>query len=360
MDNYYALILAGGGGTRLWPMSRSNTPKQILPLIDQDSMFRMAVKRLEPLFTPEQIFVCAGEQYTEALRADAPEIPAENFIIEPYGRDNAPATGLAVTTIYQRDPEAVIAQLTADHYISKRDEFRAVLEAAYHLAQEGRIVTLGISPSFPSTGFGYIRQGEPLKQINGFKSYVSGGFTEKPNLVRAMEFLTSGHYSWNSGMFIWRASRAMEEFQRQQPEMHRLFTQLQPTIGTPAYDDTLRAIWDQMPKISIDYAIMEGAAQMAVIPIDIGWSDVGSWASLFDVLELDQEGNHFKGNMPERVVIDTRNTLVYSDRLIATIGVEDIIIVDTQDVLLICHKDRSQEVRDVVNHLRSLKKSEYL
>jgi mannose-1-phosphate guanylyltransferase len=360
VEHFYAMIMAGGGGTRLWPMSRQDMPKQLLPLIEDSSMFKTSVDRLAPLFRPDQIYVVTGQKYFNTLREHAPEIPAENFIIEPYGRDSGPAAALGMTVIHQRDPEAVVAILTADHHITKKDAFREVLAASCELAQQGHIVTLGISPSFPSTGFGYIRQGEELGKVRGFTSYVSKGFTEKPDAEKAVSFLASGEYTWNSGMFIWKASQALDEFKRQQPEMYAQFMELAPTVDTNEFETKLESLWDNITKISLDYAVMEDAENMAVIPVDIGWNDVGSWASLYDVLKLDKSGNGFKGRQPDRVILDTKNTLVYSDKLTVTIGVEDLIVIETPDAILICHKDRTQDVKEVVNRLLTTKNYKYL
>lgn len=360
MEHYYAMIMAGGGGTRLWPMSRQDTPKQLLPLVEETSMFKTSVDRLAPLFTPDRIYVVTGRKYVDALRAQAPEIPPDNFIAEPYGKDSGPAAALGIYVIHRRDPHATIAVLTADHHITRQDRFRDVLRAAHELSQQGYIVTLGISPSYPATGFGYIRQGDELQTIAGFPCYLSRGFTEKPNVVTATAFVASGEYSWNSGMFIWTAERALAEFARQQPAMAASFTRLTPYIDTPDFEEKLEDIWGEINKISLDYAVMEGAERMAVIPVDIGWNDVGSWAALYDVLKLDKFGNGFKGRQPERVILDTRNTLVYSDKLTVTIGVEDIIVVETSDALLICHRSRAEDVKEVVNHLLTTKNYRYL
>lgn len=360
MDHYYAMIMAGGGGTRLWPMSRQDTPKQLLPLVEDDSMFKVSVKRLAPLFTPEQIYVVTGRRYLTAFRADAPEIPEANFVIEPYGRDTAPAAALGLSVIHKRDPQATVAIMTADHHITKKDVFRDALAAAHDLAQHGHIVTLGIAPSYPATGFGYIRQGETIATINGFDCFRSLGFTEKPNAVTATGFLASGDYTWNSGMFIWRAEQALGEFKRQQPVTYEQLMSLQDAIDTPDFETRLESVWGEVTRISLDYAIMEGAENVAVIPVEIGWNDIGSWSALYDVLKLDKFGNHFKGKTAEKVSLDTRNTLVYSDKLTVTIGVENIIVVETPDALLICHKDRAQDVKEVVNHLLTTKNYKYL
>jgi mannose-1-phosphate guanylyltransferase len=360
VDHYYALIMAGGGGTRLWPMSRQDTPKQLLPLVDEDSMFTTSVDRLAPLFTPEQIYVVTGRKYLNALREHAPQIPRQNFIVEPYGKESGPAAALGVAVIQKRDPEATIAILTADHHITKKDKFRNVLQAAYELAQKGYIATLGISPSYPATGFGYIRQGELISQIDGFDCFVALGFTEKPDAKKATDFLASGEYTWNSGMFIWKADQAMNEFKRQQPKMYEQFMALAPTIDTHGYDHKLEEIWENIEKISLDYAVMEGAQMMAVIPADFGWNDVGSWGAMYDVLKRDKAGNVVKGSQAERVLLDTKNTLVYSDKLVVTIGVEDIIVIETEDSLLICNKDRTQDVKKVVDHLLQTKNYKFL
>lgn len=360
-DNYYALILAGGGGTRLWPLSRRDRPKQLLQLIDDRSMFQLSVDRLAPLFPPERIYIVTGAGYVEPMREQTPQIPAGNFIVEPSGRDSAPAAALGAAVIHQRDPQAVIAQLAVDHHIGKPQTFLDLLRTAGEMAGRGYIVTLGIAPSYPATGFGYIRQGEAIAAVNGFTCYHTRGFTEKPDEATAQGFIASGEYSWNSGMFIWTAARAMAEFQSQQPAMYDLLTRIAASVDTSRFDDQLREIWPQMPKISIDYAVMENAAKMAVIPADVAWNDVGSWEALFEVHPADESGNLSRGAGDDRrVLVDTQNTLAVSGRMVVTIGVEDLIIVDTDDVLLVCHRERSQEIREIVNRLRDTGRDEYL
>ncbi len=361
MKHCYALIAAGGHGTRLWPMSRARLPKQMLPLIDEHSMFRTSVERIEPLFPPADIFVVTGAEHAADLMREAPQIPQENFIIEPYPKNTGPALALALATMQKRDPEATVAILTADHHIGQPRKFRQVLQAAWQIAQAGRIVTLGIAPTYPATGFGYIEQGEAIGEVDGFAYYQSRRFTEKPDIVRATHFLASGHYSWNSGMFVWRVDRAMQDLERYQPAMYALCSYLQSAFDAPEYQQKLHDVWESMPRLSIDVAIMEKAEHIAVIPIDLGWSDVGTWASLYDILPQDSFGNCIKGKSSEnRVILDTRDTLVFSDRLAVAIGVEDIVVVDTDDVLLLCHKDRTQDVKQVVEYLRENGNDEFL
>lgn len=352
MDHLYALIMAGGGGTRLWPLSRKGRPKQMLPLVEERTMFEIAVERLEPLLPLDHIFVVTGREHVEQLHRAVPHLPYDNFVVEPFGQDTGPAVGLSTFHIQQRDPDAVIAVVTADQHIADKDKFRRTLVVAAELAEQGHIVTLGISPSFPSTGFGYIKRGEPLAKLDGFQVYHSAGFTEKPNSDTAIQFIASGLYSWNSGMFIMKAGQALSEFKRQQPDLFATLSEIGATIGRDNYAETLDRLWPTLKRISIDYAVMEQAEKMAVIPIDIGWSDVGSWATLFEVLDSDLNGNVSRGKDQGHIKIDTRETLIVSDRMVVTIGIEDIVIVDTDDVLLVCHRDRSQDVRQVVARLK--------
>jgi mannose-1-phosphate guanylyltransferase len=352
---FYALIMAGGVGTRLWPLSRRERPKQALRLIGQRTMFEHAVDRIAPLFQPEDIYVVTAAEHVPVLTTQAPELPVENFIVEPQGRGTAPAIGLGAIHLYRDDPEAVMAVLTADHFITEIARFRQALSAVAELAEEGHLVTLGITPSSPSTGLGYIKRGESLGTVDGFPAFQVERFTEKPSLETAIHMVDSGDYSWNSGMFIWRIDRIMDEFQRQMPEFYTQLMQVGATLSTPGYEATLSRVWPQVDKQTIDYGVMEGAEDVAVIPVDIGWSDVGSWTSLMELLPPDEDGNIVVG---PHVGIDTRDTLIFSGgddkkRLIATIGLDGIVIVDTEDALLVCSRGQEQEVREIVRMLES-------
>ncbi|MDY6875149.1 MAG: mannose-1-phosphate guanylyltransferase [Chloroflexota bacterium] len=355
---YYALIMAGGVGTRLWPLSRRNRPKQSLRLVGERTMFEHAVDRIVPLFQPEQIFVVTGAEHIETLAAQAPELPLDNFIVEPDGRGTAPCIGLGAIHLFRHDPEAIMVVLTADHFITDTARFRQVLVAAEQVAEEGHLVTLGITPSSPSTGFGYIKQGERLDTVEDFSVFRAERFTEKPSLETALHMVESGEYSWNSGMFIWRVDRILEEFQRQMPDFYVRLAEVEATLGTLGYERTLSRVWPQVAKQAIDYGVMEGAEDVAVIPVDIGWSDVGSWVSLSELLPADERGNTIVG---PHVGIDTCDTLVFGGkRLIATIGLEGMVIVDTEDALLVCPREREQEVRVVVRRLEEDGRGEWL
>lgn len=353
-ENYYALIMAGGGGTRLWPLSRKHRPKQILSLVDEDSMFKISVDRLAPLFPLERVFVVTGQNMVDDLKAQVPDLPDENFIIEPFGQDTAPAVGFGIMHIQERDPNAIVAVLTADHHIANPERFREVLKAAYEAASQDYIVTLGISPTFPATGFGYIERGELIGEMNGFEVYHSERFREKPNVETAIEFLARGCFSWNAGMFIWKAERALQEFKQQRPKTYQHLTAIQAAIGTPEYDRVLKNHWPHVEKLPVDIAVMENAHQVAVIPVDIGWSDIGSWSSLYDALCEDEEqhSNVHRTTNGEVFTVDSEGMLVITERTVVTLGTQNLVIVDTDDVVFVCDRTQAQNVRKIIRILQ--------
>lgn len=353
-EHFYGVIMAGGGGTRLWPLSRKSRPKQMLSLFDERTLFQTSVERLSGLFSCDQIFVVTVAEQARELQSQSSDIPAENFIIEPMPRGTASVVGLAAVALQHRDPEAVMAVLTSDHYIGNEENFREVLRTAYDVAQNGYLVTLGITPTFPATGYGYIQRGEPLKDTRGRRVFRVARFKEKPSEEQAREMLAGGDHTWNSGMFIWKVSQILEEFKRQMPELYRELTDIAASWNQPEREQVVKEIWPKLQEQTIDYGIMEGAEQVAVIPAgDLKWSDVGSWDSLFEVLPTDDDGNIVMGG--QHIGLDTQNSLIYLNqdrRLIVTIGVSDLVLVDTGDVLLVCPKEKAQMVRQVVNQLK--------
>jgi mannose-1-phosphate guanylyltransferase len=269
-------------------------------------------------------------------------------------RGTASVVGLAAVALQRRDPQAVMAVLTSDHFIGDVEGFRQALRAANEVARQGRLVTLGITPTFPATGYGYIQQGERIGQYKGLEAYQALRFKEKPDEAQAQQMTAAGDHTWNSGMFIWRVDCILAEFRRQMPELALQLEQIAAVWDTPRRTETIQAVWPQVKNETIDYGIMEGAADVAVIPASgLEWNDVGSWDALFDVLPGDPQGNIVVGG--EHIGVDTRQSLVYVNqehRLIVTIGVEDLVVVDTGDVLLVCRKDQAQKVRQVVQQLK--------
>ena len=349
---FYPVIMAGGTGTRLWPLSRRQFPKQALNIDGQQTLIQHAVNRLKPEFPPDQVFIVTREEHVAPLSAQVPDIPMENFIVEPEGRGTAPAIGLAAVTLQRREPDSVMAVLTADHLIKKARKFRQILLAAEHIAREGYLVTLGIKPSFPSTGFGYIEQGDALSRVASYDVFQAKRFVEKPDSETARQMYDSGQYSWNSGMFIWQVKQILAEFRRQMPDFYEKLRRVDQTVGSDNHEETLNQVWPTIAKETIDYGVMEGAGQVAVIPVDIGWSDVGSWASVYEVLSADEDGNRVIG---QHVGLDTKDTLVVGNkRLIATIGLEGLVIIDTDDALLVCTREREQDVRAMVDLLEEV------
>ena len=313
-------------------------------------MFQLAVDRLAPLIKPEQILVITRQDQSALLSSQAPDLPSNNFIYEPIARGTAPAIGLAAIHLLQKDPQAVMAVLTADHYITNRERFQQVLDAAFSVARDGHLVTLGIKPSSPSTAFGYIKQGQSLGAVHDLQVYQVEQFIEKPMMDVAKEMQVLGSYSWNSGMFVWRAERILEEFKDQMPELYAQLMEVNAALRGPDTHEALMRIWNRVNEQTIDYGVMEHAKDVVVIPIDIGWTDVGNWESLSELLPQNQDGNIFIGPHKE---IDTHNTFIFGGkRLIATIGVKDIVIVDSEDALLVCTKKRAQEVRQIVDLLK--------
>lgn len=344
--NLYALIMAGGIGTRLWPRSQVHLPKQFLQLTGELTMLQEAQKRLLPLVDADHVLVATKQDYTGIVADQLPDVPAKNILGEPSGKGTAAAIGLAAVHLRRRDPAALMAVMTADHAIQRPDVFRHALQAATVVANRDWLVTLGIQPAYPETGYGYIQRGEALQSAGQFDVYQVARFAEKPDLATAEQFVKSTQYAWNSGMFVWKVERILAEIERYMPDLYAGLQEIEHSIDSPQASDVLAHVWPRLASQTIDYGIMEKAQHVAVLPVEIGWNDVGSWSAVYDVLEHDDHANAVVG---QHLAIDTRNTLIYSpDRIVATIGLEDLVVVDSEDVVLICPRSRTQEVKQLV------------
>jgi mannose-1-phosphate guanylyltransferase len=337
-------------------------PKQLLPLLGRETLFQATVSRLEPLFPPERILVVTIAGQAREMKEQVPSIPEGNYLIEPAPRGTASVVALAAAVLQKRDPQAVMTIQTADHHIRDRNLFGDLIRAAIEVAENKHLVTLGITPTFPSTGYGYIQQGEPLAGAYTYPVYTVKRFMEKPDEVTAQQLLQTGGHSWNSGMFVWRADVILAEIEKQMPELFDAVRAIASVWDSDRREDVVRQRWSNLKSQTIDYGVMEKAERVAVLPAGgLGWSDVGSWDSLFEVLTPDAEGNVAVN--AEYVGIDTHDTLVYgagSQRLLVTIGLEHMIVVDSGDVLMVCRTDQAQRVREVVERLRKDRQDKYL
>lgn len=349
----YTVIMAGGKGTRLWPQSRGNMPKQLWEILEGKSMLQDTVDRVSPLITPEQILVITGDYLYEKIHEQLPQVPSQNIILEPVGRSTAPCVGLAA--LFIEDPEACMVVLPSDHVVRDKAEFQRVLKIAVAVASQGEnLVTFGIKPRAPETGFGYIQRDEELRP----EVYKVRKFTEKPDLVTARKFVETGEYYWNSGMFIWQVSTLMTMIERYMPDLHQGLMKIKPAIRTPDEQRVIAEVFEGLDSVSVDYGIMEKAETTYVVPGDFGWSDVGSWAALPEVWETNQEGNTAKGKV---IALESQGNIVYNDTgLTALIGVENLIVVKVQDSVLVCTKDQAQKVKHIVDELQGRGLTEFL
>jgi mannose-1-phosphate guanylyltransferase len=361
MNHTYAVIMAGGGGTRLWPVSRRKHPKHVLPLLGERTLFQSALDRLEGFIPAERTLVVTTVDQVDELMKQAPRLEPANFLIEPEPRGTAAVIGLAAAILKKRDPKAVMVVLTSDHFIRNYDLFQLVMRVAVQVARRKYLVTLGIAPTYPATGYGYICRDDALPEKFDYPVYRVLQFIEKPDEGKARSMLASGKHSWNSGMFIWHVNCILDEFARQMPELKAALDHISAAWGKPNQAEILNDEWLRQKTETIDYGIMEHASNVAVLPAGgLEWSDVGSWDSLFGVLLPDEHGNVVVNS--EQMLLDTHDTLIYSteNKLVATIGVEDLIIVNSKDALLVCRREQAQQVRQVIANLKKNQQEDYL
>ena len=346
MPRLYALILSGGAGTRLWPRSRRRKPKQFLDLLGERTLLQGTAERVSELIPSERVFVVAPPEHRGLIHEQLPELRTDHVVVEPYPRGNAAAIGLAMAALHVFDPDAVVAVLPSDHVVTKQGAFRNVLLAATAAADAGWLVTLGITADRPDTGFGYIEAGELLDVPGPLPIHRAKRFIEKPKKDAAEKMLAAGGHYWNAGMFVWRVSAILDAYREHLPKTAQALDALAAAIGSPRYESVLAEVWEETDRTTVDYGIAERARNMAVVPADIGWQDVGNWSRLADIAA------GIGGPPDDHVAVESAGNYLYAPgKTVVTIGVNDLIVVETDDVLLIAAKDRAEEVKGVVDQL---------
>ncbi len=349
-----ALIMAGGIGTRFWPLSRRTNPKQFLNIISEDSMLQMTVKRLQPKIKIEDIYIVTANSQVELTGKHLPCLPQENIIIEPFGMNTAPCIALSAQYLarkYNKNEKMIV--LPADHLIANRDDFLASLELGSHSADKDNLVTFGIKPDYPATGYGYIEAG---KKIDEQRSFVKQ-FKEKPDIKTAEQFLSSGNFFWNSGMFMWKIETILDAYKKYLPKVAQILEKINAKWNEDGLLADISSEYKLMPKIPVDIGIMEQAEKRVVIPVDYGWSDVGSWKALYDISEKDKNNNVINC---ENEIINSNNNYVNSKKFVALIGIDNLVVVESDNALLIASKDRSEDVKKIVEKLKKDGKEELL
>lgn len=364
MSHVFVVILAGGGGTRLWPKSRNKTPKQFLRLYSENTLMQDAYRRAKLLVPPERILIISNKDYLDEVQAELHDIPSENIIGEPAKRETAPAMLLGSLIAYKRDPEAVVINLASDHIATDEKEFQHVLETAAHVAADKEsLVAVGITPTFPHSGLGYIKIAEEMKKENGLPVYRVDSFTEKPSVETAKAFIDTGKYFWNACNYVWSAQTLLHAFERHSPAILEHMKPLLTSIDTPEFAREAKTAYEGVEKIAIDYAISEKADNLVLIPGDFGWNDIGDWSVVHELRAKSTEGNSIMCEVDaggEVVFHDSHDNLVHThDRLIALVGMDDTIVVDTGEILLVMPKKRSQDIKKIVEQLKE-KHDKYL
>lgn len=367
-DNLFVVLLAGGTGTRLWPSSRKQTPKQFIKLFGTRTLFQETLRRVKDLVPLSRILVITNEDYIDEIQKQEPLIADENIIAEPVKRNTALAMGVASAYAHKRNPKAVVINLATDHLIADPARYITTLKAAAKFAAEHNcLVTVGIKPIFPHTGYGYIKAGEKQTDIgqNGqaLPVYKVDSFKEKPDLPTAEEFLSEGNYFWNANNFVWPTQVILDEFKRLAPDISANIEAIYKDIGTPNEKTTLASEYEKARDEQIDIAIAEKTDKLMVIPGEFGWNDVGDWKVVFDLAPKDENGNHTETHsiQARHLELETKNTYIQAgDRLVVTVGVENLVIIDTPDAVLVCSQDKAQEVKKIVDELKEKGLKRYL
>jgi len=350
---FWAVIPAGGSGTRLWPLSRSTRPKFLLSLLGNRSLLQQTFDRLTLVTDPDRILVICGPAHAAAIARQLPELPSGNIIVEPAPNGTLPAIALAAALIARDHPTATMGSFAADHDVADPEQFAAAVETAIAASRDQSLVTIGLTPTRPETGYGYIERTDDVTvETSTGMAYRAAGFVEKPNLETAESYVVGGKHLWNASMFTWRVDAFLRVLRELQPEVHAGAVEIAEAWETDAREQVTARVWHSLPNVTVDRGIMELAKQVTVVPAEMGWSDVGDWNGLGELIEQDALGNSVRG---ELLQIDTTNSVIWSEsgRMVAMIGLDNIIVVDTPDALLVIDREKSQEVRKVVDLLKA-------
>lgn len=351
--------MAGGQGTRFWPKSRNRLPKQFLRVIGDNTMIQSTVRRVESIVPYQNILIATNIKQAKIVYEQLPFLPTANVISEPIGRNTAPCIGLAALIVQQRSRDGIMLVLPSDHWIKDEQKFCTELKiAAVRAADKKTLILIGIKPTYPETGYGYIQYSKKVALVSGYEIYQIKKFREKPEIAQAKKFIKCGNYLWNGGIFVWKAATILEEIQKYLPELHKGLLKIKACLGTERGQKEINKIFKALQPESIDYGVMEKTKRAEIIVSQAGWSDVGSWKSLENLISADQFGNI---TSPKHVLVDTYNSIIEGNRrLIAGIHLKDMIVIDTEDVLLICPKDKCQEIKKLVERLKKEGKDEFL
>jgi mannose-1-phosphate guanylyltransferase len=364
-DHFFLLVLCGGGGTRLWPRSRNQEPKQFSKLLNERSLIQITYDRFKKFLSPEKIFVVTTTQrYAKIVRNQLPRIPKDNIIVEPMRRNTAMAHGLGAVYIKARDPEAVILNEYSDHIVHDVKDYLKTYTLAGKAAAEGNwLVAIGIKPAFPHTGMGHIKARKTWKKIGARPIYRVEGFTEKPDYQKAKKFTETGYYYWNAGLYVWKASTYLQAIKKHEPRAGKSLVKIEQALGTKDEQKVVKQAYQVAPDIAVDYAVSEKAKNFLMIEANFDWVDIGDWEIVYQVSKKDNQGNVVikHGKRGEFIGVNTKDSLIhFDDQLIATVDVEGLIIVDTKDALLICPREKAEEVKKFVQKIKKLGKREYL
>lgn len=363
MEHLYPVIIAGGTGTRLWPVSRADDPKQVKPFVGDQTLLQKTYERVKQIVPDDNVWVETNERYGDMIKEQLQDLPDENYIFEPDKRNTAPAVGLAAAVLNKKDPDSIMLNVWSDHYFKKEGEYLNKVKQAAKILEEypDYLIDIVAEPTYPATGYGYLEVDEEAKNEQGLELYFAEQFVEKPDLATAEKYMKSGNFYWNPAIFLWKTETLLNLFEKHQPEMYEKLMTLQEAYGTDEWQEKLEEIYPTFENISIDYAIFEKTEKILMLPAELGWKDVGSWQAIYDILKEGEDETVATGD--QVIAVDSEDTLVYGgdgDRVVGLVGVDDIVVVDTEDALLVMKKSKDQDIKKLIEKVREEGLEDYL